>query len=427
VSTAQAKLGVVGWQRVQSLVNDSNPRKAMMRLAPQAQSTAIGMLKQHTPLRRLVFRNTRQLLREYTQRGLLKENVPDRDPRLEWIAMREEERALYERIEEYISSFYRNYEEERKGLGFVMTVYRRRLTSSFYAVRRSLERRLAFLYGQTGLELGEDDLEQEALSLDADEADLGERATFQDEISYVEDFVHELSTLSAHDSKVEQLLQDLYQAFRHRDTVIIFTQYTDTMDFVREQLRQSYGSQVACYSGRGGEVWDGMMWVPMTKEELKNAFREGQECKILICTAAASEGLNLQTCGVLINYDMPWNPMRVEQRIGRVDRIGQRYDEVWVRNYFYEGTVEAKVYQARSKRIDWFQDVVGPLQPILAKVGRIIQTVAMVPEAERQRALQEELAALQASLDSAQAGLNLDEWAGRRRGRRCAHPAQTPR
>ncbi len=109
------------------------------------------MIKQHTPLRRLVFRNTRPLLREYVRQGLLNDNVPTRDPHLVWIPMRDEERGLYERIEEYITHFYQKYENERKGLGFVMTVYRRRLTSSFYAVQRSLERRLAFLRGQAGL------------------------------------------------------------------------------------------------------------------------------------------------------------------------------------------------------------------------------------------------------------------------------------
>src|SRR5208337_1888785 len=89
------------------------------------------------------------------------------------------------------------------------------------------------------------------------------------------------------------------------------------------------------------------------------AFREHTEVKILLCTESASEGLNLQTCGVLINYDMPWNPMRVEQRIGRIDRIGQVYPRVWVRNYFYDQTVEATIYQRLDDRISSFENVVG--------------------------------------------------------------------
>jgi SNF2 family DNA or RNA helicase len=94
---------------------------------------------------------------------------------------------------------------------------------------------------------------------------------------------------------------------------------------------------------RGGEVWNGIAWVETSKESVKEDFKLGK-VRILICTDSASEGLNLQTCGVLINYDMPWNPMRVEQRIGRIDRIGQEFPEVWISNYFYKDTIEDQIY-----------------------------------------------------------------------------------
>ena len=116
------------------------------------------------------------------------------------------------------------------------------------------------------------------------------------------------------------------------------------MDYLRATLQSSYGSQIACYSGRGGELYFEGKWRIVAKEEIKRRFRDNQ-IKILLCTESASEGLNLQNCGVLINYDMPWNPMRVEQRIGRIDRIGQRYSTVRIHNFYYDGTVEAKVYR----------------------------------------------------------------------------------
>src|SRR5207342_1398361 len=102
-----------------------------------------------------------------------------------------------------------------------------------------------------------------------------------------------------------------------------------------------------------------------------------QDIKILLCTESASEGLNLQTCGVLINFDMPWNPMRVEQRIGRIDRIGQKFEKVWIRHFFYSDSVEAEVYRRLEDRIGWFEDVVGELQPILAGVAKTIRDAAM--------------------------------------------------
>jgi hypothetical protein len=106
-----------------------------------------------------------------------------------------------------------------------------------------------------------------------------------------------------------------------------------------------------------------------------------------LCTESASEGLNLQTCGVLINYDMPWNPMRVEQRIGRLDRIGQRYQTVRIHNFYYDGTVEAKVYRKLRDRIDAFQTVVGNLQPILAQVPTFIEKAAMSADPEEEGVL----------------------------------------
>ena len=410
-SQAEAQLGLVDWQQLKRLVSIGKRGSRLTRLSPKSRALAAEMARRHTPLRRYLFRSTRHLLREYVRRGILRANVPHRDPEPVWVPMRAEEQDLYRRIEEYITQFYRKYEAERKGLGFVMTVYRRRLTSSFYAVRRSLERRLEFLRGGV-MGLDDDDLEQEDLRLDVTELlDEEERSRFRDEIEYVEDFLAELSRLSGNDSKVEQLLADLDEIFKQRETVLIFTQYTDTMDFLREQLRQVYGSQVACYSGRGGEVWNGIAWAPTTKENIKNAFRKGEAIKILLGTAAASEGLNLQTCGVLINYDMPWNPMRVEQRIGRIDRIGQVHKRVWIRHYFYEDTVEAKIYRALEDRIGWFEHVVGELQPILARMGQAIQAAAMAPEAEREQVLTRELARLRQESDAQQAGgLDLDQY-----------------
>jgi hypothetical protein len=107
----------------------------------------------------------------------------------------------------------------------------------------------------------------------------------------------------------------------------------------------------------------------------------------LICTESASEGLNLQTCGVLINYDMPWNPMRVEQRIGRIDRIGQVFPNVIIHNFYYDGTVEAKVYQRLRDRIHAFSSVVGSLQPILAKVPTLIEQATMSADPEEEDVL----------------------------------------
>ena len=398
---AEADLGLVEWELLINLPKSHKRLTLVKQLSPQARSYLIELLKTHSPLRRFSFRNTRRLLKEYHRAGMLKEKVPEREPQLVWIEMNTRERELYERIEDYIINFYQKYEAERKGLGFIMTVYRKRLTSSFYAMEKSMERRLAYLKGLSGDQgLVDDDIEQEDLDYDiTEDLDEQERALFLEEVSYVEDFLSDLRRLES-ETKVEKLLYDLDEIFRRRDTVIIFTQYTDTMDYLREKLRYVYGSQVACYSGRGGERWDGSSWVGTSKEAIKNAFMQGEEIKILVCTDAACEGLNLQSCGVLINYDMLWNPMRVEQRIGRIDRIGQRYDRVWIKNYFYEDTVEANVYRRLSDRISWFEDVIGELQPILARVAESIKKVAMTTKDKRDAELNREINAITEELET---------------------------
>lgn len=401
-------------------------RSAIMRSLPAAAQPYVReMARRHTPLRQYLFRNTRNLLRQYVAKGLLQANVPRRDPTIRRVDFLPEEAALYQRITEYISEFYARYESERRGLGFIMTVYRRRLTSSFYAVRRSLERRRAWLLGQ--LEFGEaftledeadleemDELEQAGLDLHSQDPQqpLSSRQIghFHAELNYLDSFITDLQALSQGDSKTTQLKDELSRLFLHRPTVIIFTQYTDTMDYLREQLQTVYRGRIACYSGRGGEIWQGMTWLPTSKELVKNRFREGA-IKILLCTESASEGLNLQTCGVLINYDMPWNPMRVEQRIGRIDRIGQAYNKVWIYNYFYRDTIEDRIYQALKDRINWFEDVVGALQPILADVNKVTRDLAMLP-ADRQAAeLDQAIRRLREQIDQATIdALNIDEF-----------------
>ena len=144
---AEGRVGAVAWDQIRTLSRSRNAESVIRQLDGRAQGVLRQLVGRHTPLRRHVFRNTRTLLRKYREQGLLKENIPVRKPRPEWIEMTDEEWKLYQRIEEYIRDHYQKYEAERRGLGFIMTVYRRRLTSSFYAIQQSLQRRLEYLKG----------------------------------------------------------------------------------------------------------------------------------------------------------------------------------------------------------------------------------------------------------------------------------------
>ena len=350
------------------------------------------MRKTH-PVVTCVHRHTRHLLRDYYRQGLISQHIPTRQPQEVWLEMTDAERELYVEVENYISRYYNQYEEERPGLGFVMTIYRRRLTSGLYALGESLKRRRLFLLGQSSAEypqgFQDEDIEDDDLSSDISEELDVSTPPRAEEIREIERLIRMLDRMPS-ETKLERVLRAINDELTRTAQIIVFTQYTDTMDNLRDHLRPTYGSELGCYSGRGGERWDPetRTWSGMSKDRLQREFAEGS-IRALVCTDAAAEGLNLQNCGSMFNYDMPWNPMKVEQRIGRIDRIGQRRHEVRVRHFMYEGTVEADVYAALGDRIDWFEIVVGDLQPILQAVQRTIRNAAMAVGAEREERLRE--------------------------------------
>ena len=354
----------------------SIPRR---QLETPERRAAVAIVRAHTPICHLVSRHSRGLLRDYFKAGMLATPVAEREVEDRFIAMTAAERALYEDIEDYISQVYeRAAAGERPAVGFVMTIYRRRLASSFRALGATLKRRLAAIAGGAGARLAgldEDmsDDETEDEMLDADEVvAMEERALAMEEEARIESLLARIRALPA-DSKLAQLVETLTALRRDGyGQAMVFTQYSDSMEFLRDALRQEGGLRLMCFSGRGGEIpsADGG-WSTVERSEAGRRFRDG-EADLLLCTDAAAEGLNFQFCGALINYDMPWNPMRVEQRIGRIDRLGQHHGTVRIVNLHYEGTVETDVYRALRSRIGLFEKVVGPLQPILARLPRTI-------------------------------------------------------
>jgi hypothetical protein len=204
----------------------------------------------------------------------------------------------------------------------------------------------------------------------------------RDEIVELKSFLQDLDSITGEDSKASKLVTDVTEALNTYSSVVVFTQYADTMDYVRDRLLTAGYLRLGCYSGRGGEIYnvDSGSWTEVTKSEIKTRFRSG-ELEVLIGTDSMSEGLNLQTSGRLINYDMPWNLMRVEQRIGRVDRIGASYKDIRISNYFYADTVEEQVYKGIAEDYGDFTDIVGDAAPVLANIEKAIERLALTGHA----------------------------------------------
>jgi SNF2 family DNA or RNA helicase len=378
---------------------------------------ARALLRSISPVHYRMSRHTRQLLREYYKAGMLDSPVADRDPRDVPVDMTDQERAIYDAVETYISDTYEKAaQDDRNAVGFVMTIYRRRLASSFEALRQTLTDRLAALSEQKkpDTEWVAEDLPQDEVSAEVvgeDEAeDLEARALKGEEREEIQALLKDIAKLGT-DSKALKLVELLQQA-EHDGyrSMIVFTQYTDTLDFLKGFLADRINIPVGCYSGRGGETQNSSgQWGACSKEQIKRMLRE-RKVRLLICTDAAGEGLNLQTCGVLVNYDLPWNPMKVEQRIGRVDRIGQEHSELRIINLGYADTVETDVYFALSDRIDLFQGMVGKLQPILSRLPKEFEAATLEGNKASSQSRQEAVHHIHGMVDEAEASaFDIDE------------------
>jgi ERCC4-related helicase len=152
---------------------------------------------------------------------------------------------------------------------------------------------------------------------------------------------------------------------------ILFSQYYDTVRWFGAELakNEAFSNQdIGLYAGKSRSgFWRAGQFIRCERDVLKKRVRDG-ELKILFGTDAASEGLNLQRLGTLINIDLPWNPTRLEQRKGRIQRIGQIREEIWIANLRYRGSVEDRVHNLLSTRLEAIHNLFGQIPDTLEDV-----------------------------------------------------------
>ncbi len=166
------------------------------------------------------------------------------------------------------------------------------------------------------------------------------------------DRLHALAKSIEHNAKFDGLLKILEE---HRDKVIVFTQFRSTLEYLRRSL-EKLGYRTSVFHGN---------LTPDEKEAAVERFRS--EVQVFISTEAGGEGRNLQFCHTIVNYDLPWNPMKVEQRIGRVHRLGQTHD-IYIYNFTTDDTVESYVLDILMRKINMFELVIGEMDMILGSL-----------------------------------------------------------
>jgi superfamily II DNA or RNA helicase len=338
--------------------------------------------REHNPFIRHIVRRTRSHLEQTI-------DPETGEPYLARIAVElfgeEEEEAIH--LPAYLQSAYDEAEafcdvlgERLHGSGFLRTLLLRRVGSTIHAGQKTAESML-----------GSGPLDPEG-----EEDDDAERKTTSalyplrpEEERRLRAFADHLEANRERDPKFEEVIEILFQGVDRTGPwiergCIVFSQYFDSVWWLAQQISEETlpEERIGVYAGgnRSGVIQGGS-FSRTSRERIKELVQQG-ELRLLLGTDAASEGLNLQRLGSLINLDLPWNPTRLEQRKGRIQRIGQRHDRVFVYNMRYRGSVEDRVHELLSERLENIHGLFGQIPDVLNDVW-VEEAVGNREEAKR--------------------------------------------
>ena len=327
--------------------------------------------------------NTLSTVITRTRKVEIDEDKTVRESRVVDVRLTEAERRLYEAIHEWQ---LKRAEARDMHVHFIGQMTLRLAGSCLQATKGHVLARAA---GQTFDPLIDEDglLDESVLSVENATSSLDDDRTdpdaWDDPPSEVVDAAR---SVGAVDTKFEEFLGAVGEIIQHGRQVLVFTFSRYTIAYLYDRLANHYPT---------GQLHGG---VPQQERRKTMArFRNG-EFDVMLATRVASEGLDFEFCGAIVNYDLPWNPMEVEQRIGRIDRFGQQEEKVYVLNFHTPGTIETDIIDRVHHRIGVFSASIGELEPILRSelpnIRRAMFDFRLSP-AEHDKKLDEALAALE--------------------------------
>jgi len=330
-------------------------------------------------------RRIKEELRDFDGRKLFKKRFAQTVP----FELSSAEEHLYKEVTKYINRFLGKAKGRKQAaVALARTVLQRRLASSLNAIFSSLKRRrqrfadlLKELAGLSPEEqharlinLGKPvDSEKESDDYEEDEQEsLAIEATAAERMDQLRNELHELERLvrlaqQTIDAGTEMKLNTLKECLKggqfselqeDRGRLLIFTEHRDTLDYLKQNL-ENWG-YTTC------QIHGGMS--PIARKQAQKDFQLNRQ--ICIATEAAGEGINLQFCRLMINYDIPWNPNRLEQRMGRIHRIGQPYD-VYIYNFVAINTVEGRVLDKLLSKLEEIRAAMG--DRVFDVIGQLLQ------------------------------------------------------
>ena len=261
------------------------------------------------------------------------------------------ERRFYDEV----TGLVREYCEKRMAHeGFLLVMPQRQMASSMPAALREWQKRQPSDMDDLYEDLGFDEIEASE-TLGPLVGELVSRAYKMGDYDELKNNDSKYSTLSR--------MLKLYLAEFPKDKIVLFAYFRPTLYYLNERLTTE-GIDCITLTG-GGNI---------NKHEIIHRFKDPTGPSILLSSEVASEGVDLQFARVVVNYDLPWNPMKIEQRIGRIDRLGQQSDKITIWNLFYKDTIDSRIYNRLYLRLDIFQRALGGLEAIL---GEKIRSLTM--------------------------------------------------
>ena len=272
-----------------------------------------------------------------------------REARTLRVVMSHAERAFYESVTEAVRDYC---ESSYAAEGFLLTIPQRQMSSCMAAAcqgwREKLEDQVSDA-SETLLELDGEMVEQTAPIVKTKGS--GELISI---LTSIAKECGDYEKLAADDSKFRVLLKSLKGYWRANPgkKVVLFAFYRNTLYYLERRLAAAGVRSVVLHGG-------------MDQTEALRSFEEDDTVHVLLSSEVASEGVDLQFSSVLVNYDLPWNPARIEQRIGRIDRIGQNEPKILIWNLVYEDTLDERVHERLLERLNIFEQALGGMEELL--------------------------------------------------------------
>jgi superfamily II DNA or RNA helicase len=329
------------------------------------------LVSDHNPFIIRIIRRTRQQLEQQIDPET---NEPLLKPiRVELLGEEEKDAVI---LPAYLREAYSTAEDfcellghRMKSAGFLKTLLLRRVGSSIFAGMETAKRMLVNWDDASITEEEDEPDDDEDNDTPSQTRPLNLRTLTENERTLLEQFVNALEANQERDPKYAVVLDCLKKKKWLDLGCIIFSQYRDSIDWLSRELTKDFPDEsIALYSGpTTSGIMQGGKWEPATRESIKEKVRTG-EIRLLLGTDAASEGLNLQRLATLINLDLPWNPTRLEQRKGRIQRIGQLHETVKIYNLRYKDSVEDRVHEMLSSRLNDIHNLFGQIPDVLEDV-----------------------------------------------------------